>query len=242
MTESRPRFWIDAPLAAGADIELPESAVRHVAALRLHEGEPVTVFDGSGGEHEATLARPERGRCRARVGRKREVERESPLEVMLALGLSAGDRMDFAVQKAVELGVSAIVPLATERSVVHLSGERAERRIMHWRRVAASACEQCGRNRLPALEPVTALDDLLLRPRDGLKLILSPEAGQRLAALPRSESVLLLIGPEGGWSAREQAAALAADFVALQFGPRILRTETAPLAALAALQALWGDC
>lgn len=242
MSEFLPRFWIDAPLAAGADIELPEAAVRHVAALRLHEGERVVVFDGSGGEHEATLARPERGRCRARVGRKREVERESPLEVVLALGISAGDRMDYAIQKAVELGVSGVVPVATERSVVHLSGERAERRIAHWRRVAASACEQCGRNRLPAVEPVTALDELLLRPRAGLKLLLSPDGEQTLARLPRSESVLVLIGPEGGLSARERAAALAAEFVALRFGPRILRTETAPLAALAALQALWGDC
>ncbi len=242
MSDSPPRFFIDAPLASGADIELPETAVRHVAALRLHEGAPLIVFDGSGGEHEATLGRVERGRCRARVGRARDVERESPLQVVLALGISAGDRMDFAVQKATELGVSAVVPIATERSVVHLSRERAERRVAHWRRVAASACEQCGRNRLPAIEPVTPIDELLAKPRTGLKLVLSPDGEERLARLPQSDSVLVLIGPEGGLSPRARVAARAAGFRPLRFGPRILRTETAPLATLAALQACWGDC
>ncbi len=237
-----PRFWIDAPLSPGAETALPEAAVRHVAALRLRPGDAVILFDGSGGEHEATLVRMDRGRSSARIGGKRDIERESPLSVTLALGISAGERMDYSIQKAVELGAAGIVPLSTERSVVHLSEERADRRLVHWRRVAASACEQCGRNRLPRIDSVAGLDEFLSRAHEGLKLIFSPEGTHRISGMAPARSVIVLIGPEGGLSAREREAARTAGFLALRFGPRILRTETAPVAALAAIQALWGDC
>ena len=237
-----PRFWIDTPLSPGADVELPEAAVRHVAALRLREGDAVVLFDGTGGEHDASLLRIVRGRCTARISERRDVERESPLAITLALGISAGDRMDYALQKATELGVTRILPLSTERSVVRLAPGRAERRLAHWRGVAVAACEQCGRNRLPRIEPVTELDALLAEPREDLKLMLAPEGAARLATMSRSEAIFVLVGPEGGLCARERQAALSAGFVAVQFGPRTLRTETAPVAAIAALQALWGDC
>ena len=237
-----PRFWIDSKLSPGAEIELSEGAARHAAALRLREGDGLVFFDGSGGEHEATLSRITRGRFCARVGVRREVDRESPLAVTLALGISAGDRMDFAIQKAVELGVTRIVPVSSERSVVHLSATRSDRRLAHWRGIAASACEQCGRNRIPSIEPVVPLDAFLSRPHEALKLLLAPDGDRRLSEMTRGEAIALLIGPEGGWSASERQAAFAAGFVALRFGPRILRTETAPLAAIAAIQALWGDC
>jgi 16S rRNA (uracil1498-N3)-methyltransferase len=237
-----PRFWIDTPLSPGAEIELPETAARHVAALRLREGDGLILFDGAGGEHEAALLRIVRGRCTARVGARRDVNRESPLAITLALGISTGDRMDYALQKAVELGVARILPLATERSVVHLSRDRADRRLAHWRGIAVAACEQCGRNRVPRIEPVAGLDVFLGCPPEGLKLLLAPDAARRLSEMGRSDAIVVLIGPEGGLSAHEREAALAAGFVALRFGPRILRTETAPLAAIAAIQALWGDC
>jgi 16S rRNA (uracil1498-N3)-methyltransferase len=235
-------LWVDAPLSPGAEIELPERAARHVSVLRLKEGDGFVLFNGSGGEHAATLTRLLRGRCHARVGAHNEMERESPLIITLAMGISAGDRMDYAVQKATELGVLRILPLATERSVVRLSEGRADRRLAHWRGVAIAACEQCGRNRLPLVEPVLELDQLLASPPTGMKLLLSPGSDGKLSELSRGEEITLLIGAEGGLSPRERERALRAGFVAVRFGPRILRTETAPLAVVAAIQAMWGDC
>lgn len=239
---SPPRFHIDAELAQGAEIDLPEPAVQHIMARRLREGEALVLFNGRGGEHEATVSLLLRGRCTARVGAHRDTERESTLSIALALGVSAGDRMDYAVQKATELGVERIVALATERSVVRLSPERAERRLAHWRGIAASACEQCGRNRLPAIDSVSSFDEFVAHPPEGLKLAFFPDGGARLGEVERSRNIVVLIGPEGGLSARERDASLASGFVGLRFGPRTLRTETAPVAVLAALQALWGDC
>jgi 16S rRNA (uracil1498-N3)-methyltransferase len=237
-----PRLWVDAPLSPGAEIELPERASRHVAVLRLKEADAIVLFDGSGGEHPAVLTRLSRGACHARVGAHHATERESPLAVTLALGISAGDRMDYAVQKATELGVARIVPLATERSVVRLSDDRADRRVAHWRGVAIAACEQCGRNRLPSVDPVQALDQFLGSPPAGARLLLSPAGDARLGDLQRAERLTLLIGAEGGLSPGEQERTLRSGFVPVRFGPRVLRTETAPLAVLAAIQALWGDC
>jgi 16S rRNA (uracil1498-N3)-methyltransferase len=239
---SHPRLWSEAPLSQGAEVELGEATARHVAALRLREGDAVVLFDGTGGEHDASLLRMVRGRCTARVHAHRDVERESPLALTLALGISAGDRMDYALQKATELGVKRFVPLATERSVVRLQESRAERRLAHWRGVTVAACEQCGRNRLPPVEPVAGLDAFVAAPAEGLKLVLAPGGTARLATMSRRETITVLVGPEGGLSPRELEAAAAAGFVALRFGPRTLRTETAPVAAVAALQALWGDC
>jgi 16S rRNA (uracil1498-N3)-methyltransferase len=237
-----PRLWVDAPLSPGAEIELPERASRHVSVLRLKEGDGIVLFNGAGGEHAAALTRLGRGVCQARVGAHEAIERESPLTITLALGISAGDRMDYAVQKATELGVARILPLATERSVVRLSEDRADRRLAHWRGVAIAACEQCGRNTLPVVEPVLELDQFLVNPPAGVKLLLSPGGNGRLGELRRAEHLTLLIGAEGGLSPGERERALHAGFTAVRFGPRVLRTETAPLAVLAAIQALWGDC
>ena len=237
-----PRFWIDSPLSPGADIELPPQASRHVSVLRLRDGDEITLFNGNGGEHEARLLRLVRDRAYVRVGAHRDVERESPLRVTLALGISSGDRMDYAIQKATELGAARVAPIETERSVVRLSAERAERRVAHWRGVAIASCEQSGRNRVPRIEPVRDLDQFVVDEPDGLRLLLAPEGDTQLAALERSSDLTLLIGSEGGLSPRERDRALKAGFLAVRFGPRVLRTETAPLAVLAALQALWGDC
>jgi 16S rRNA (uracil1498-N3)-methyltransferase len=241
-TSGAPRFWIDAALSPGADIDLPAAAARHVTVLRLHEGDEITLFNGTGGEHGARLLRIVKDRAVARVAAHRDVERESPLSITLALGISSGDRMDYAVQKATELGVARLVPLDTERSVVRLSAERAERRVAHWRGVAIAACEQCGRNRVPATDPVLELDQFLVAPPAGMKLLLTPEGEKKLGDLDRTGEITLLVGAEGGLSPRERERALKAGFLAVRFGPRILRTETAPLAVLAAIQVLWGDC
>lgn len=238
-----PRFYVARPLSSGAEIELPPHVVRHVSALRLREGDAITLFNGSGGEFGARLGRLGRDQALARIAAWRDLERESPLRITLALGISSGERMDFALQKATELGVAAIRPVVAERSVVRLSSERADRRLAHWRGVVAAACEQCGRNRVPEVSPIAALDDLIYESAEaGPRLFLSPDAAQELRQLERAQALLLLIGPEGGLSPAEQHRAQSRGFVALRFGPRILRTETAPLAAIAALQAMWGDC
>ncbi len=172
------------------------------------------------------------------------MERESPLAITLAQCLSSADRMDITLQKSTELGVSRIVPLASERSVVKLSGERADRRVAHWRNVLVAACEQCGRNRVPEVAAITDLADFLGVPgrRRGLRLLLAPDASRDLRSLEPASAVTLLVGPEGGLAPQERRHAEASGFVPIRFGPRVLRTETAPLAAIAAMQALWGDC
>ena len=239
---SAPRLWVEQGLAAGATIELPARATRHVAALRLHDGDTVTLFDGLGGEWSAVLLRVGRDRASAKLLAWHDVERESPLAVTLALGISSGERMDFAVQKATELGVNVVRPIATLRSVVRLKEERAERRIAHWRGVAVAACEQCGRNRVPVIEPVLPLLEFVSMPSEGARILLSPQADKSLKDLVPASTLTLLIGAEGGLAPEERADALHYGFVGMRFGPRVLRTETAPLAVLAAIQAAWGDC
>lgn len=238
------RFFCPGELAAGMTVALPEAAARHAArVLRLGVGEPLTLFNGEGGEAEARIAAVRKDEVMAEVLARREIERESPLAVTLVQALQSGDKMDLTVQKAVELGVAAIQPVASRRSVVRLAGERAARRVEHWRGVAASACEQCGRNRVPAVAPIAELDAWLAQPaRPGvLRLMLSPQAALTLDRLPPAAAVELLVGAEGGLDPREADAAAAAGFVGVRLGPRVLRTETAGLAVLAALQALWGD-
>lgn len=239
---SAPRLWVGEGLAAGATLELPAPAMRHVAALRLRDGDMVTLFDGQGGEWSATLLRVGRDRASARLLAWHDLERESPLTVTLALGISSGERMDFAIQKATELGVNVVRPIATLRSVVRLKEERAERRIAHWRGVAIAACEQCGRNRVPVIEPVLPLLDFVALPAAGARILLSPEADKSMQDLTPATTVTLLIGAEGGLTPEERADALHYGYVAIRFGPRVLRSETAPLAVLAAIQAAWGDC
>ena len=237
------RLYCDLPLSPGAEIVLPEAAARHaVTVLRLQPGDTLNLFNGTGGEYRASLVAVNKRETRVRLTGFQASERESPLAITLALGISAGERMDYSLQKATELGVSAIQPLATERSVVKLAGERADKRLQHWQHVVIAACEQCGRNRVPAVAPVQKLYAYLATiARSQRLLLLSPHAATPLKRVPAAASVVLLIGAEGGLAPAEYEAAVASGFEPVSLGPRILRTETAPVAALAVLQALWGD-
>jgi len=250
MTMQAPRLHVDLPLAAGRRITLPEVAGHHVArVLRLRAGDALTVFDGRGGEYRATLARVSRGAVVADVGAHEPVDRESPLIVELGQGICKGDRMALVVQKATELGVGIIRPIACERTVVKLDAKldpgRAERRLAHWRAIAVHAAQQSGRTRIPKVAGIEHLDAWLARNTGADPgFVLSPCADQSLAdCVPPvpGEPVRLLVGPEGGLSPREVERARIAGFTGLRLGPRVLRTETAALVALAALQAHWGD-
>ena len=222
---------------------MPEPVARHaVRVLRLPPGAPMVLFDGRGGQYPAHIERIERDRVMAVLGSWEDVECESPLAITLVQALQAGDKMDFTIQKAVELGVRDIVPVESRRSVLRLAGERAGKRVAHWQGVVASACEQCGRNQVPLVAPLEKLENWLARPANGvMRLMLAPEAEQTLASIRPVGEVQLLIGAEGGLDPQEIIAAESAGFLAVRMGPRILRTETAGLAALAAMQVLWGD-
>lgn len=239
-----PRFFCELRLRVGAIVELPPDVARHaLRTLRLRAGEPIVLFDGRGGEHLASLLDSPR-RPSARIETFEAIERESPLKVTLAQALPAGDKMDWVIQKSVELGVAAIVPLISERSVVRLAGERADKRAAHLRRVVRAACEQCGRNTIPVVEAIRPLGDFLGSdaPQDELRLVLSPGGRATLANLARPEhGIVLLVGPEGGWSDPETAVMRATGWTEMSLGPRVLRSETAGPAALAAMQACWGD-
>ncbi|MBS0388292.1 MAG: 16S rRNA (uracil(1498)-N(3))-methyltransferase [Proteobacteria bacterium] len=238
------RIYVELELHTGAEVLLPTAASTHLLrVLRLKPGAALTLFNGQGGEYAAELASADRSGARVRVGAASGVERESPLHITLLQGVARGERMDFIVQKATELGVQRIAPLSCEFSVVRLDAAALRRRVEHWRGVAIAACEQCGRNRLPRVESVTPLEEACgSGAADALKLVLVPQAPATLKTLSTEpRPVVLLIGPEGGLSGREQLLAQRHGFQACRLGPRILRTETAPLAALAALQALAGD-
>jgi len=237
------RLYCDLPLSPGAEIVLPEAAARHaVTVLRLQIGDTLHLFNGEGGEYSASLVAVNKREARVRLTEFHAAERESPLAITLALGISAGERMDYSLQKATELGVGAIQPLATERSVVRLAGERADKRLQHWQHVVIAACEQCGRNRVPAVAPVQKFFAYLAAvDRSKRLLMLSPDAATPLKRAARATDVVLLIGAEGGLAPAEYQAAEASGFEPVSLGPRILRTETAPVAALAVLQVLWGD-
>lgn len=241
-----PRFHVPGPLSAGAEIALPDRVARHVAVLRLREGDPLVLFTGEGGEHAARLTAVARGTARALVSEYRCPMRESPMRITLAQCISSGDRMDLTLQKATELGAHAIVPLQSDRSVVKLREERAEKKLLHWRNVVVAACEQCGRNTLPSVADPVDLHAWLAslqtwRAGGATRIVLDPEATTGMGQLARCSEVALLIGPEGGLSAHELAAATGKGFRSVRLGPRVLRTETAPLAAITALQVLWGD-
>jgi 16S rRNA (uracil1498-N3)-methyltransferase len=240
---SAPRFFAPVKFSPGAEIELPEGAARHCLVLRLRSGDEVTLFNGEGGEYAGALTRVSRVSAHARIVSGRAIERESPLAITLAQCVSSGDRMDVALQKSTELGVAKILPIASERSVVRLTPDRADRRLAHWRNVVIAACEQCGRNRIPEVEAISGIEEFLASPSTGsLRLLLAPEAGGDLRELAPSPAVTLLVGPEGGLTPTERRRAEEAGFVPVCFGPRVLRTETAPLAVIAAMQTLWGDC
>lgn len=240
-----PRFFVPETLAPGAEIRLPERAARHVAVLRLREAETITLFNGEGGEYRAVLTGLARDRVTVRIVERFDIERESPLAITLAQCVSAGDRMDFVLQKATELGATRIIPIVSERSIVRVSGERAERKLEHWRNVVLAACEQCGRNRPPVIPPMAELlpwlAGLPASDASGARLLLAPDGVSGAGSLAREPRVTLLVGPEGGLAAHEREAAEHASFKPVRLGPRVLRTETAPLAALAVLQTLWGD-
>lgn len=241
---SSPRFYIPVALAAQTSLALPEAAAHHAArVLRLRGGDAVTLFDGSGGEYAARITAIGKHDVTVAIGRHDPVERESPLAVTLVQALSSGERMDLTVQKAVELGVRRIVPVESERGVVRLKGERAARRVAHWQQVAVSACEQCGRNRIPGVEAILPLAAwLAAESRAVPRWLLLPGADTALRDLPRPPGpVELLVGPEGGLTDAEADAARRAGYRPVRLGPRVLRTETAAPALLAAMQALWGD-
>ncbi len=239
-----PRIYVEQGLRAGARLELPGTAAHHaLRVLRLRAGDALTLFDGRGGEWSASVASAAGGRLAVAIDAWHDVERESPLRVTLVQGVSSGERMDATVQKATELGVAAIQPVLTQKSVVRLAAERAAARVAHWRRVAIAACEQCGRNRAPQIHPVVSLDDYCRAAPQGLRLLLSPDAQSGLAsAAARVDApVTLAAGPEAGFSAAEEAMLVTAGFVPVRLGPRVLRTETVAPAALAALAALAGE-
>jgi len=237
------RVYAEVPVGGRVQLQLSGTAANHVArVLRLRPGDPLILFDDAGGEYAATVDALTRDAVRVTVGEYLDVNRESPLQVTLAQGISRGERMDVVVQKATELGVRRIVPVLAERTVVRLNAAQAANRLRHWRAIAIAACEQCGRNRLPQITPPMSLQDFLVSDYPaGLRLVLSPEGGLTARELPASPAVTLLIGPEGGLSDAERSAALAAQFTGMMLGPRILRTETAALAALAVIQQRLGD-
>ena len=248
-----PRFHCPLPLTEGAEIDLPEGCARHVQVLRLQPGADITLFDGGGpllrgGEWTATVLHMGRTSVRVRVGAHQAIEREGARAVHLLAGTTAGERMDWLVEKATELGMASLTPLATERSMVRLHGERAAKKQAHWQAVAVAACEQCGRNRVPHIHPLASLAQALAPASAAavatgvapLRLVLSLAPGSVplrsvLAQAAPEAALQFLSGPEGGLSAQEEQQALAQGFVPVSLGPRVLRAETAPLAALAAL-------
>ena len=243
------RVYVDAELEPGTRIALAGSAASHVTrVLRLRTGETLTLFNGRGGEYAARIDASQRDSVTLAVAERAATERESPLALTLAQGVSRGERMDWVVQKATELGVTAFAPLLTERSVVRLDAQQSGRKLNHWRAIAIAACEQCGRNRLPQIAAPVTLREFLSNPAGGgsttrtARILLSPAADRRIADLrPAPEAIAVLIGPEGGLTQEEQEAALAAGFIAMRLGPRVLRTETAAVAALSVLQREFGD-
>jgi 16S rRNA (uracil1498-N3)-methyltransferase len=238
---SVPRFYVDAELRAGASFELPEDAAHHaVNVLRVRAGEEVTLFNGRGGEYAARVSSLLKRRIQLQIENHKAVERESPLHVVLVQGVSSGERMEFTIRKAVELGVAEIRPVLTTASVSRPKGERAASRQAHWQRIAISACEQCGRNRIPVVHEISDVPGGPFE-AEAIKLFLSPRGTKPFSKVQRAARYVLAAGPEAGFDEREEAAFLKAGFEPVSLGPRVLRTETAALAALAALSALAGD-
>lgn len=233
------RFFIDAPLSLGQHA-LPEASAHYIGrVLRLSAGSAVQLFDGSGAEYRGELLEVGKKSASVELHERLAGMPESPLRIHLGQGLSRGERMDWAIQKATELGVSEITPLISERCEVRLNDERADKRLAHWRQIAISACEQCGRSVLPIIHAPVTLRDWLDVEAD-LKLVLHPVA-EPLASHAKPQSLAFLIGPEGGLSDSEVELASGQGFLPARLGPRVLRTETAPVVALSVAQQLWGD-
>ncbi len=239
-----PRFYCNLPLEIGMQLELPDHVSHHLAVLRMAEGDAVTLFNGLGGEYSAVLTRVERRRCSVDIKTFDAREAEPGHGLTLAQGLPEGSKMDWIVEKAVELGATAIQPLAAARSVVKLSEERAAKKLAHWQAIAISAAEQCGRNRVPAVAEPLGFGAWIGQRDLHTRILLSPRARQSLSDWARHhppQAMTVMVGPEGGFSPDEEAAAIAHGALCLSIGERVLRTETAGLAVLAALNALWGE-
>ena len=239
------RVYVETPVSIGKRLTVEGSAANHIMrVLRLRSGDALTVFDGSGAEFGARIEEFRKDAVIVSVDEHRTVDRESPLSLTLAQGISRGERMDWIIQKATELGATRIVPVFTKRSVVRLDDKQAKRKLQHWRAITIAACEQCGRNRLPDL--VTPVDFFDVLPEtftpNSTRILLSPYAEQRIDDLRELQGgVTVLIGPEGGLDEVEQETAIAAGFKSVRMGPRVLRTETAAIAALTILQRYFGD-
>jgi 16S rRNA (uracil1498-N3)-methyltransferase len=233
-----PRFFCPVPLATGQSLDLPAGAARHVQVLRLQPGARITLFNGEGGEFDATVEGMGRSDVRVQVGTHDSIEREAKHRLLLAVGIPANERMDWLVEKATELGAAAIQPLLTERTVLRLAGERAAKRLAHWQGIAIAACEQSGRNRVPVIHPVQELREWLRAipgTSDPARLMLALRTDALPLPVAFDTAVTVLSGPEGGLSMGEEDAALRAGFTAVTLGPRVLRAETAPLAVLSRL-------
>jgi len=237
-----PRVFEPQPLSAGALIDLSDTTIQHVVrALRMKDGDPICIFNGEGQDFPARLCNVDRRSARAELETPRTPPVESALRIHIGQTLSRGERMDYAVQKATEMGVDHITPLTSERCEVKLKSEREDKRLRHWQQVAISACEQSQRTRVPTVDNVSPLQDWVEQVEADLKLVLHHHTARPLQTMDAPGSIALLIGPEGGLTEAEVAAAQAAGFEPVAFGPRVMRTETAPVAACAILQHLWGD-
>ncbi|HFC8823243.1 TPA: 16S rRNA (uracil(1498)-N(3))-methyltransferase [Neisseria subflava] len=238
-----PRFYVDFALSPDSVVELPDNVVRHLNVLRVKNTEEIVLFNGNGKAYPALPEVLEKRRASVRILREEATDNESPLNITLVQAVSAAERMDFTLQKSVELGVAEIRPVISERCVVRLSGERAEKRVARWQEIVVSACEQSGRNIVPKVLPLTTyVQDLQQLPQETTKLLMSLNRAQKLSDVrPQSGKVVFMVGPEGGWTEKEEQQAFDAGFQSVTLGKRVLRTETASLAAIAAMQTLWGD-
>lgn len=238
-----PRFYLPTALAPHTTLNLPDNIIRHIHVLRLNAGDSITLFNGTGNDFAATLQEIGKRHAQCHITAQRQPENESPLKITLVQAISSGERMDFTLQKSVELGVHAIQPIISERCVVRLSGERADKRVQRWQDIAIAACEQSGRSIVPTVQPIVSFADYLRQmPRHEPHLMMSLHRATTLRDIaPAPQSLRLMIGPEGGWTPAEEQAALAAGVQTITLGKRVLRTETAAMAAMAAMQVLWGD-
>lgn len=238
-----PRFYVDFALSPDSVVELPDNVVRHLNVLRVKNTEEIVLFNGNGKAYPALPEVLEKRYASVRILREEATDNESPLNITLVQAVSAAERMDFTLQKSVELGVAEIRPVISERCVVRLSGERAEKRVTRWQEIVVSACEQSGRNIVPKVLPLTTYAQALQQlPQETTKLLMSLNRAQKLSDVqPQSGKVVFMVGPEGGWTEKEEQQAFDAGFQSVTLGKRVLRTETASLAAIAAMQTLWGD-